>query len=111
MQVGRCTISDDSTSGSERASSSSPSTALREAVRYAGSSLTEAEKQVLIATDIGYIHPKTSAALVEQAVAIKRMLFRLEQNLRDQGPNSGSSNATPSTRYQVPGTGSGRSLS
>ena len=59
-------------------------------LRYAASSLTEAENQILIATDIGYIHPKTSDALVEQAVAIKRMLFRLEKNLGDQGPNSGS---------------------
>lgn len=59
-------------------------------LQYAASSLTETENQILIATDIGYIHPKTSDALIEQAVAIKRMLFRLEKNLGDQGPNSGS---------------------
>ena len=33
---------------------------------------------------------QTGDALVEQAVAIRRMLFRLSQSLGDQGPNSGN---------------------
>ena len=58
-------------------------------LQYASGSVAETENQLLIATDVGYIHPKTSDALVGQAVAIKRMLYRLSKNLGDQGPNSG----------------------
>jgi four helix bundle protein len=59
-------------------------------LQHAAGSVAEAENQLIIATDLGYIHPKTSDALIEQAVAIKRMLFRLGENLGGHGPNSGS---------------------
>ena len=49
--------------------------------QHATGSIAEAENQILIATDIGYIHPKTSDALVEQIVTIRRMLYRLAKNL------------------------------
>ena len=58
-------------------------------LQHAAGSVAEAENQLIIATDLGYIHPKTSDALIEQAVAIKRMLFRLGENLGGHGPNSG----------------------
>jgi four helix bundle protein len=58
-------------------------------LQHAAGSVAETENQLLIATDLGYIHPRTGDALVEQAVAIRRMLFRLSQSLGDQGPNSG----------------------
>ena len=57
---------------------------VKETVRYlqiASGSVSETENQLLIATDIGFIHPKTSDALIEQAVAIRRMLYRLAKNL------------------------------
>ena len=56
----------------------------KETVRFlniASASVSETENQLLIATDIGYIHPKTSDALVEQTVAIRRMLYRLMKSL------------------------------
>ncbi|HEX7980853.1 MAG TPA: four helix bundle protein [Gemmatimonadaceae bacterium] len=59
-------------------------------LQHAAGSIAETENQLIIATDLGYIHPKASDALIEQAVAIKRMLFRLGENLGNQGPNSGS---------------------
>jgi len=59
-------------------------------LQHAAGSVAEAENQLIIATDLGYIHPKMSDALLEQAVAIKRMLFRLGENLGERGPNSGS---------------------
>ena len=65
----------------------------KETVRFmqiAAGSVTETESHLLLATDLGYIHAKTSDALVEQVVAIRRMLFRLTQNLAEQAPNSGS---------------------
>lgn len=65
---------------------------MKESLRYlhiASRSVSETENQLLIATDLGYIHPKTSDALVEQAVTIKRMLFRLGENFGNQGPSSG----------------------
>lgn len=65
---------------------------VKESLRYlhiASRSVSETENQLLIATDLGYIHPKTSDALVEQAVTIKRMLFRLGENFGNQGPSSG----------------------
>jgi len=65
---------------------------MKESLRYlhiASRSVSETENQLLIAMDIGYIHPKMGDALLEQAVAIKRMLFRLGENFGNQGPNSG----------------------
>ena len=62
----------------------------RRFLQHAAGSVAETENQLMIATDLGYIHAKTSDALIDQAVAIKRMLFRLSQNLGGQGPNSGS---------------------
>jgi four helix bundle protein len=59
-------------------------------LQHAAGSVAETENQLLIATDLGYIHPKASDALVEQAVAIRRMLFRLGESFGDQGPNSGN---------------------
>ena len=52
-------------------------------LQFAAGSVTETENQLIIATDLGYIHAKTSDALVEQAVSIKRMLFRLSKNLEE----------------------------
>ena len=59
-------------------------------LQHAAGSVAETENQLILATDLGYIHPKASDALIEQAVAVKRMLFRLSKNLGEQGPNSGS---------------------
>jgi len=64
----------------------------RETVRFlqiAAGSVTETENHLLLATDLGYIHPKTSDALVEQTAAIRRMLFRLTTNLAERAPTSG----------------------
>jgi hypothetical protein len=36
---------------------------------------------LLLATDLGYIHPKTGDLLVAQAITIRRMLYRLKQSL------------------------------
>ena len=62
----------------------------RRFLQHAAGSIAETENQLIIATDLGYIHAKTSDAMIEQAVAIKRMLFRLGKNFGDRGPNSGS---------------------
>jgi four helix bundle protein len=69
----------------------------KETVRFlqiAAGSVTETESHLLIATQLGYVHPKTSDALIEQTVAIKRMLFRLTKSLaegeRARAPTSGS---------------------
>jgi four helix bundle protein len=65
---------------------------VKETVRFiqiAAGSVTETENHLLLATDLGYIHPKTSDALVEQTVAIKRMLFRLAKNLAERAPHYG----------------------
>jgi four helix bundle protein len=65
---------------------------VKETVRFiqiAAGSVTETENHLLLATDLGYIHPKTSDALVEQTVAIKRMLFRLAKNLTERAPHYG----------------------
>lgn len=70
-------------------------TSTRETIRFlqiAAGSVTEAECHVLLATDLGYIHAKTSDALIEDIVTIRRMLFRLTRSLeaRSQGPTSGA---------------------
>jgi len=65
---------------------------LRETLRFlevAAGSVTETENHLLLATDLGYIHQKTSDALIEQIVAIRRMLFRLRKNLAERAPTSG----------------------
>ena len=65
---------------------------VKETVRFlqiAAGSVTETENHLLLATDVGYIHPKASDALVEQIAAIRRMLFRLAKNLAERAPHSG----------------------
>jgi four helix bundle protein len=65
---------------------------VKETVRFmqiAAGSVTETENHIVLASDLGYIHPRTSDALVEQTVAIKRMLFRLARNLAERTPHSG----------------------
>lgn len=65
----------------------------RETLRFleiAAGSVTETENHLLLATDLGYVHPKSSDALIEQIVAIRRMLFRLRKNLSERPPTSGS---------------------
>jgi four helix bundle protein len=67
----------------------------RETIRFlqiAAGSAAETESHVLVATDLGYIHPKTSETLVAQIVSIRRMLYRLKQSLaeRNQAPASES---------------------
>jgi four helix bundle protein len=52
-------------------------------LQFATGSVSETENQLLIATDLGFIHPKTSDALIEQTVAIRRMLYRLAKNLEE----------------------------
>jgi four helix bundle protein len=66
----------------------------KETVRFlqiAAGSTAETENHVQLATDLGYIHPKTGDALIAQIVAIRRMLYRLKQSLvaRDQAPAAG----------------------
>jgi four helix bundle protein len=65
---------------------------VKETVRFlqiAAGSVTETENHLMLATDLAYIHPKTSDALIEQIAAIRRMLFRLAKNLTERGPHSG----------------------
>jgi four helix bundle protein len=65
---------------------------VKETVRFlqiAAGSVTETENHLLLATEVGYIHPKASDALVEQIAAIRRMLFRLAKNLAERAPHSG----------------------
>jgi four helix bundle protein len=64
----------------------------KETVRFmqiAAGSVTETESHLLIATELGYLHPKASDALIEQVVAIRRMLFRLTQALVERPSDSG----------------------
>jgi four helix bundle protein len=64
----------------------------RETLRFlevAAGSVTETENHLLLATDLGYVHPKSSDALIDQVVAIRRMLFRLRKNLSERPPTSG----------------------
>jgi four helix bundle protein len=64
----------------------------KETVRFmqiAAGSVTETESHLLLATDLGYLHPKTSDALIAQVVAIRRMLFRLTQSLAERPSASG----------------------
>jgi four helix bundle protein len=67
-------------------------TSAKETIRFlqiAAGSVTEAESHILLATDLGYIHPKASDLLIAQIVAIRRMLFRLTQSLATRVPTSG----------------------
>jgi four helix bundle protein len=67
-------------------------TAPKETIRFlqiAAGSVTETENHLLLATDLGYVDPKTSDALVERVVAIRRMLFRLTQSLSQRAHTSG----------------------
>ena len=65
---------------------------VKETVRFlqiAAGSVTETENHLLLATEVGYIHPRTSDALVEQTAAIRRMLYRLSKHLAERAPHSG----------------------
>ena len=56
----------------------------KETVRFlqiAAGSVTETENHLLIATDLGYVHQKVGEALLDQTIAIRRMLFRLTASL------------------------------
>jgi four helix bundle protein len=67
-------------------------TSPRETVRFmqiAAGSVTETESHILLATELGYFHPKTGDDLLRQVVAIRRMLFRLSQSLAERPPTSG----------------------
>jgi four helix bundle protein len=64
----------------------------KETIRFlqvAQASVTEAESHLVIATDLGYVHPKQSEALLDQVASIRRMLYRLTKNLRDRPSDSG----------------------
>jgi four helix bundle protein len=64
----------------------------KETIRFlqiSAASVTETESHLVIATDLGYIHPKQSEALLDQLASIRRMLFRLTKNLRDRPSDSG----------------------
>ena len=64
----------------------------RETVRFlqiAAGSVTETESHVLIATELGYIHPKASAELIDKVVSIRRMLCRLANSLSERAAPSG----------------------
>jgi four helix bundle protein len=67
----------------------------KELIRFlqiAAGSVAETENHLLIATDLGYIHPKTGDALVAQTVKIRRMLYRLKQSIaaREKAPATGT---------------------
>jgi four helix bundle protein len=65
---------------------------LKETVRFlqiAAGSVTETENHLLIATELGYVHSKASAPLLDQIVSIRRMLFRLTKSLSERAPPSG----------------------
>jgi four helix bundle protein len=64
----------------------------KETIRFlqiAAASVTETESHLVLATDLGYLHPKQSEALLDQVESIRRMLFRLTKNLADRPPTSG----------------------
>ena len=64
----------------------------KETIRFlqiAAASVTETESHLVIATDLGYVHPKQSEALLDQVASIRRMLFRLTKSLDDRPPDSG----------------------
>jgi len=66
----------------------------KELIRFlqiAAGSVAETENHLLLATDLGYIHPKTGDALVAQTVKIRRMLYRLKQSVaaREKSPTAG----------------------
>jgi four helix bundle protein len=50
-------------------------------LQIAAGSVTETENHLLIATDLGYVHRKAGEALLDQTIAIRRMLFRLTATL------------------------------
>ena len=58
-------------------------------LQIAGGSATETESHVLMATDLGYIHPKESEMLLDKILSIQKMLFRLSKNLSERAPHSG----------------------
>jgi four helix bundle protein len=61
----------------------------KETIRFlqvSAASVAETESHLVIATDLGYIHPKQSEALLDQVASIRRMLYRLTKNLGDQPP-------------------------
>jgi four helix bundle protein len=65
----------------------------KETIRYlqiAAGSTAETENHVLVATDLGYVHPKAGDALVAQIVSIRRMLYRLKQSLAERERATGS---------------------
>ena len=58
----------------------------KETIRFlqvAAASVTETESHLVIATDLGYVHPKQSEALLDQVASIRRMLYRLTKSLGD----------------------------
>jgi len=64
----------------------------KETIRFfqvAQASVAETESHLVMASDLGYLHPKQSEALLDQVASIRRMLFRLTKNLRDRPPDSG----------------------
>jgi len=64
----------------------------KETIRFlqiAAGSVTETENHLLLATDLEYIASDTSDALVNQIIAIRRMLFRLTKSLAERPPTSG----------------------
>jgi four helix bundle protein len=74
---------------SEGCGKSSPKEAIR-FLQIAAGSATETENHIILATDLGYIHPKPSEVLLAQIISIRRMLFRLAKNISERAPNSGS---------------------
>jgi four helix bundle protein len=64
----------------------------KETVRFleiVAGSVAETENHLLLATDLGYVHPKQSEALLDQVGSIRRMLCRLRKNLAERPPTSG----------------------
>ena len=62
----------------------------KETLRFleiAAGSTAEVECHLLLATDLGYVHPKQSEALLDQIAAIRRMLFRLRGSLANRPPS------------------------
>lgn len=65
----------------------------KETVRFlqiAAGSATETESHILLAADLDYLNSKSSEALLDQVVAIRKMLFRLTKTFSDRAQNTGS---------------------
>jgi four helix bundle protein len=80
----------------------------KETVRFldvAAGSVAETENHLVLATDLGYVHPKQSEALLDQVISIRRMLFRLRKNLAERSATSGGQYASPATEYSLLATG------